>query len=36
LGQRDFSLPMAETRSVAIDEAAPGDLISFLKAIPVG
>jgi hypothetical protein len=27
---------MAETRSAAIDEAAPGDLISFLKAIPVG
>jgi hypothetical protein len=27
---------MAETCSAAIDEAAPGDLISFLKAIPVG
>ena len=27
---------MAETRSAAIDQAAPDDLISFLKAIPVG
>ena len=25
---------MAETRSAAIDQAAPDDLISFLEAIP--
>ena len=27
---------MPETRSVAIDQAAPDDLINFLKAIPDG
>jgi hypothetical protein len=27
---------MPETRSAAIDKAAPDDLINFLKAIPVG
>jgi len=36
LGQQDFSLPMAETRSAAIDQAAPDDLISCFKVIPVG
>jgi hypothetical protein len=35
-GQRDFSLPMAETHSAAVDQPAADDLISFLKAIPVG
>ena len=35
-GRRDFSIPMAETRSAAVDQAVPDDLISFLKAIPVG
>ncbi|MEB3321215.1 MAG: ISAs1 family transposase, partial [Synechococcaceae cyanobacterium] len=33
---RDFPLPMAETRSAAVDQAVPDDLISFLKAIPDG
>ena len=27
---------MPETRSAAVDQAAPDDLISFLKAIPDG
>ena len=27
---------MAETRSAAVDQAVPDDLISFLKAIPEG
>lgn len=34
LGQRDFFLPMAETRSSAFDQTVPDYLISFLKATP--
>jgi hypothetical protein len=34
LGQRDFSLPMVQTRSAAGDQTTADDLISFLKAIP--
>ena len=34
--QRDFSLPMAETRSAAVDQAVPDDLIGSRKAIPDG
>ncbi len=35
-GQRVSPLPMPDTRSTAVDQAAPDDLISFLKAIPDG
>ena len=36
LVQRDFSMPMAETRYAAVDQTVSDDLISFLNAIPEG
>ena len=36
MGQRDFSLPMAGTRSAPVDQPVADVLISILKAIPDG